>query len=116
MVVPDEETMRLPDGLATGPPNVVVAVPVTARDVVVAFVKRALVKVPNAEKKDMVEVELVVVELRAVKLSKVEEPESNKLESEVKPPVAVKVVPILTLPEVLINKLDVAVRVEPFAA
>ena len=47
---------------------------------------------------ELVLVALVEVELSAVKLSKVEEPESNKFESEVKPPVAVSVVPTASEP------------------
>ena len=43
--------------------------------------------------KKLVLVALVEVEFSPVKLSKVEEPERSKLESEVKPPVTVKVVP-----------------------
>ena len=42
---------------------------------------------------ELVEVALVEVEFSPVKLSKVDEPESNKFEREVSPPVAVRVVP-----------------------
>ena len=44
--------VKLPEALAIGPPKVVVAVPVTASDDVVAFVNRPLVKVPRVEKND----------------------------------------------------------------
>ena len=44
--------MKLPEAEAIGPPNVVVAVPVTAKLDEVAFVKSPLVKVPRVEKND----------------------------------------------------------------
>ncbi len=43
--------MKLPEALEMGPPKVVVAEPVTAKDEVVALVKRALVAVMSEEKK-----------------------------------------------------------------
>ena len=43
--------MKFPDADAIGPPNVVVAVPVTANDEVVALVNSPFVKVPRVEKK-----------------------------------------------------------------
>jgi hypothetical protein len=48
--------------------------------------------------KELVVVALDEVELRAVKLSRVEEPESSRLESEVKPAVAVRVPLKIELP------------------
>ena len=53
-------------------------------------VEKRLVDEAVVEKK-LVEVEFVVVEVRAVKFWRVVEPESSKLESEVRPAVAVKV-------------------------
>ena len=58
-----EPMMKSPVSDAIGPPNVVVAVPVTARDDVVAFVNSPLVKVPSAEKKLCDEVALRVLNL-----------------------------------------------------
>ena len=59
---------------------------------VVRAVEKRLVELAVVEKK-VVEVALVEVEFSPVKLSKVDEPESNKFEREVSPPVAVRVVP-----------------------
>lgn len=44
--------MKLPEAEAMGPPKVVVAVPVTAKDEVVAFVKRPMVALTMFEKKE----------------------------------------------------------------
>ena len=47
---------------------------------------------------ELVEVELVVVDCSAVKLSSVEEPESRRFDKLVSPPVAVKLVPTVREP------------------
>ncbi len=73
-----EPMMKLPVSEAIGPPNVVVAVPVTAKLDEVAFVKSPLVNVPRAEKNDWDEVPFKV-------LSWVEEATEAKNDVEVAP-------------------------------